>query len=219
MFNDEKLRSRHRDALLSEAAALGVIVRSAEEIQTGQHGAAGYARQLLQMTVLGEASTSMTSIDVYWMEGPIGNFLFAQPFQRGDALVGEYHVLLAGGLPQPVALCRALFFRKAWATGGDSSLSKMLEGSGELRAATKRLYWSKQSTIGDMKLEWTVQLSGLGDGTSHLVVQAGSSAFSIDDAMLGPFLGVVLALTPLMGADAPNQGRYFEPRFERLFFG
>jgi hypothetical protein len=219
MFVEDRLLARHRDAVASHAAALGVTIQSAEQIPLGQHGAGDQAKQILKMAVLGSAPTKPTSVDAYWIEGPVGSFLFAQPFQHSDALTGEYHLLLSGGLPQPVALCRASFFRKKWTTAEDRALLAALEASKPLAAAIKKLCWSKHTTFGEIDLDWTVQLSALGDGTSHLVVQAGSPALSMEDPLLGPFLEVAAALAPLLQADAPLQERYFEPQYEDLFFG
>jgi hypothetical protein len=55
-------------------------------------------------------------------------------------------------------------------------------------------------------LDWTVQLSGLADGTSQLVVQAGNSPLDLHQSMLGPFLSVGHALAPLLRAEGRRTG-------------
>lgn len=219
MFGIQSQRERFRGAFQSDAAALGVAIQSAEEIETGQMDLADGAKQLLRQAITGSAPTKTTSIDTYWLEGPIGRFMFAQPYQAGNSLVGEYHLRMSGALPQPIAFCRASFFRKKWTTAEDRALLGVLESSAELRAATKRLCWSKHTSRGEIVLDWKVQLAALGDGTSQLVVQAGCSALSIDDTELDTFIAVALALAPLFRGEAvAPQGRYFEPRFDDLFF-
>jgi hypothetical protein len=161
-----------------------------------------------------------TSLDVFWLGGPAGNLLYVQPYQLHDALVGEMHVLLGGGLPQPIALCRAAFWRKKWATAEDKSLLARLEGHAPLREATKRLAWTRHGTMGSIELDWTVQLAALGDGTSHLVVQTGCSALDIHEQMVGPFIEVMLALESLLEAGVqPAHGLYFQPAYSHFFFG
>jgi hypothetical protein len=211
-------KERQREALRSQATAFGVEVLSFDELAIGDRSVADEAKQLFRLAAVGEAPTTTTSIDVYWLRAQIGTFLYAQPFQGQDALVGEFHVQLAGGLPQPIAFCRAAFWRKKWTTAEDPDLLRTLEASNELRSATKQLAWSRHTTRGEIDLDWTVQLSGLADGTSQLVVQAGNSPLDLHQSMLGPFLSVGHALAPLLRAEAVEQGRYFEPQYDWLFW-
>ncbi len=214
----DRQRERLRAAVARQAAASGVTVRSFEEVALGELGVTDVAGQVLRAAVLGSAPAKTTSVDVFWFEGTFGAFMLAQPYQGGDPLVGEYHARLVGGLPQAVAFCRASFFRKKWATE-DGALGHVLEGSPVLRGAVKQLAWARHGTYGKIELDWTVQLAALGDGTSHLVVQAGSSAWSADDTLLGAVCDLALALGALLGHEPREaQGRYFEPRYEDWFF-
>jgi hypothetical protein len=214
-----KLREEARGAIAAEAAALGMTIRAFEEVGGEERRLGDAAGQIMRMAVTGSAPAQTTSVDLWWIDSSVGLFLLAQPFQAGDALVGEYHLRIEGGLPQPIVLARAMFFRKRWATADDKELSAALEGSAALKAATKKLAWAKHTTSGQIDLDWTVQLRALGDGTSHLVMQAGSSAWSVHAPALGVFTEVVLALAPLLKHDHfEAQGSYFDTQFEDTFF-
>ncbi|NUO52188.1 MAG: hypothetical protein HOV80_25320 [Polyangiaceae bacterium] len=212
-------RTKNRAAFEAEAAARGCTVRSFDEIPVGEYRVADGAKDLLRAAITGDTPAKTTSLDIFWLAGAAGNVMYVQPYQLEDALVGEMHIRLGGGLPQPIALCRAAFWRKKWATAEDRALLARLEGHAPLREATKRLAWTRHTTMGSIELDWTVQLAALGDGTSHLVVQTGCSALDIREQMLGPFIEVMLALESLLQAGIqPAHGLYFQPAYSHLFF-
>jgi hypothetical protein len=216
LFSDA--RALHRKLVEQRAAALGQCIASFDSLEVGRQGLAATAGQLAHMAVLGSARLTITTVDVWWLEGDAGRVLLVQPFQNSEPLPGEYHFHLSGGLPQPIAHVRGGFFRKAWLTNEDASLLAELESDRALRAATKQLHWARHGAMGHVDLDWTVQLRTLGDETSHLVVQAGSSAFAPHEPLLGPALQVAFALaTHMRGDPFEPQGSYVDSNYDALF--
>ena len=192
---------RTQQAIRQEIAAHGSSVfgfeeRRAESATVGQL-VGGAMKDALKSKVLGPFAGSHHVVDgvqIYGIETGGVRQLYVQPFAQQLALPGEHHVALPGAMRSPIVYRQATV-RWGWDAGGDEELATWLNGEPSLKAAAKGLedVWvcGKESWAHD----WTAQLMALGDGRSHLVVQAGSHG-----GMLGPMRVGVGPFVQLGGA-------------------
>jgi hypothetical protein len=217
-FDARHQQQRRHDAFLAEAAEAGIEVGEAQTHELGSAGAGEQITQLVKPAVVGETKVRPTHLQLYALRAAFGPFMFARPFHGGDDLVGEFHVVVRGALPQPVCLVKRLI-GTAWATNEDAALAATLGGDKRLAAAVKALEWKQHGPGGSTRLEWGVQLSCVTETTSHLAMQAASYGLIERRTGLRELVAVVDALAGVVSpTGTPVTGMYFEPAFTDLFY-
>ncbi|MFN0252547.1 MAG: hypothetical protein ACKV2T_37065 [Kofleriaceae bacterium] len=208
---------RDRDSLYGEARDAGVEILASTAHQVGTHGAREQAKQVLSLVVKGEATSRITHVEVVELDAPIGPFLYVVPFENASALAGVYHFRLAGGFAEPAVYVRR-FFGARWHANDNKAASARIDAAPGMKAAVKELPFRKGTSLGDIVLDYTAQFTSLGDGTTHLAIQAGSRNLDTSYQCLVPAVGVARALAPILIDTAPLQGFYFEPPFLELVY-
>lgn len=198
------------ERFFEEAQQAGVTVLGAERVEIDQHGSADRAKQLLRLAVVGDAKVIPTHLFEVGLVTAAGPAVHLALFQNGTLIGGYYYFSIPGGLAQPIVRLRR-FFGSKWHANDDRAVLARLDGSKELKAAVKELPFARQTTMGSITLDWTVQAWSLGDGSSVAVVQAGSSHFDVHQRLVVGAVRVARALATVMDEPREAQGFYFAP--------
>lgn len=197
-----KAYERQRNAIYEEAAALGGQVIGYEE----------HAEGLKASRLLGDAlkdklnpfggSMRVDGMQIFGFETGGVQHLYVQPWSQMHALPGEHHAWLPGAYRSPVVHQRAVVMGMSWNAGGDAELAKWLGTQAALMQVVKGCKKDWKAGTKTFDLEWTVQLLSLGDGRSHLIMQAGRyGGLTSYRVGLGHFLSLGHAWAPLIGRD------------------
>lgn len=211
----EFLTARDARSLADEAASCGVTIDDVERFEVGEQGVRARAGQLLRLAVVGEAQAAVTHLQIASLRGEFGRFFYIVPCQHNYSLAGTYFLWLPGALAEPVVHGRRIFGGKWHCT--DAATLARLAGAPALKAAVKQLPFAKHTATGSIKLDWNVQVAADADGTSQLIVQAGSRQLDTSYQALDATIAVARALAPLLGPPArAAQGRYVPPPYASI---
>lgn len=208
-MSTELLPDDEMDALEREAAASEVRVVEVTGVELGAASAlADTAKQLASLAILGEARMHPDRAVRVQLAAEFGPFVYVVPLQGSVSLAGIHHFRLPGALARPAVRVKKLIGNR-WHVEGDDALAKRLTGSRELEAAAKQLPFAKQTLRGAQSLDWTIQASSLGDGTTHLAVQAGSFHTQRAAQCLTLAVTVARTLRPLLDEGVGTPGWYY----------
>ena len=117
------------------------------------------------------------AIQVYLFETDGVKHLYAQPFSNQYALPGEHHAVLGGSM-QGAAVLRNSFAGPRWHAGELPEVAQALNANDRLAAVVEQIVWSWRVGLGRVQIPWLVQLRPLGQGRTHLCLQATGEARS-----------------------------------------
>ena len=220
-----KAYERQRNAIYEEAAALGGQVIGFEEHAEGASAGRMLGDALKDKLLPFGGSTKVDGIQIFGFETAGVRHLYVQPWSQMHALPGEHHAWLPGSYRSPVVYQRGVVMGMSWNAGGDGELAQWLGGQPALMTVVKgcKKDWTAGTKVFD--LEWTVQLLSLGDGRSHLVMQAGRyGGLTSYRVGLGHFLALGHAWAPLLAeghypAHAPLQPIAYTDVFHQYLLG
>jgi hypothetical protein len=112
------------------------------------------------------------NIQLYRLRKDGFEHFYIQPFSGLNPIPGEHHAILGGNFTHPIALTRTMFGGGKWDTE-DKELEGLLKRDRALKKITDEVKWDWAIGFGTVKLDWTVQMCPMDDGTSHLIVKAG----------------------------------------------
>jgi tetratricopeptide (TPR) repeat protein len=139
---------------------------------------------------------------VFLLETQGARHLYAQPYVDGTALPGEHHAWLHGSWPAACALERGVA-RPRWTAPHDGALERWLTAESptmaQLAASTSFDY---AIGTGSVPLDWALQLTSLGDGRSHLVMQAGR--YADDGVGIAHFVAAARTIGSSIGPRPPQ---------------
>lgn len=199
-----KAFERQRNAIYEEAAALGSQVIGFEEYSEGvtAGGLLGDALKA-KLNPFGGKSR-VDGVQIFGFQTAGVQHLYVQPWSQMLPLPGEHHAWLPGAYRSPVVHQRGTIMGMNWNAGGDAELAQWLGGQGALMQVVKGCKKDWKAGTKSFELEWTVQLLSLGDGRSHLCMQAGRyGGITSYRVGLSHFLSVGHAWAPLIA-----QGQY-----------
>jgi hypothetical protein len=213
-------RERFAQVVADDTARLGLGVVWTHAVEVGQQDLRDRIGQLARLAVVGEAKARATDLVMYRLDAGGSRMLYVQAFEREAALPAFLHARLPGGFRVPVTLRKKLV-GVAWHAQDAPEIVEHLARAPALKDAAKALPWKKHSTVGHYDLEWVVQIRALGDGTSELVFQLGSTALDLFGTCLDRCLELREALRPAMlDADPPEpqQGLYWPAPYADLYW-
>jgi len=178
---------------LKEARKLGVAVEWTEATHAERMG--GALTSALKAIATGTSTPS--SMSMYRFARGDLRFAYLAPFDRAIAHPGQFHVVMPGSLASSVArVWKGL--GAAW-TAPDPLVAQALDADAALTSAVKKLSWRKGLAGATFTLPWTLQVRAIGDGHSHLAMNAGTySGLLLQKPGIGMFVRVVDALGPLL---------------------
>ncbi len=166
----EKAHERQRQSLISEAQRAGCTVLSIQE--SGDREKAEGAAVGTSLKAIFGGRVGADTVQVMLLETMGMKHLYVQPFSGVSPIPGEHHAVLGGSLPAVIELGPG-GFSPEWKSP-DKELSKALNKSFPvLKAAAKKCEFEWAVGFGTVKLEWAIQVASMGDGRSHMVMQAG----------------------------------------------
>ncbi len=166
-----KAYRRRHEAILQEATALGGHLFGYD--QHMQNASAGGLLGHALRAKVPLAGAKADGVQIFGFETAGVRHLYVQPWSGMNTLPGEHHAWLTGSYRSPIAF-RAGVLGFKWHAGGDDELRGWLEGQAALRELVKACATTWKSGTSSFDLDWTVQLMSMGDGRSHLVMNAGS---------------------------------------------
>lgn len=166
----EKAHERQRQSLITEAQRAGCTILSIQESGDQEKAEGAAVGTSLKAIFGGKVGTD--TVQVMLLETMGMKHLYVQPYSGVSPLPGEHHAVLGGSLPAVLELTPG-GFSPEWKSP-DKELSKALNKSFPvLKAAAKKCQFEWAVGFGTVKLEWAIQVASLGDGRSHMVMQAG----------------------------------------------
>jgi hypothetical protein len=210
--------SRQGQGVVSEAQEAGAQVIAAEVITTDRSGTMG-ARVggALKATVGGKLRPDRHEVFVFDTQG--ARHLYVQPIAGVTALPGEHHAWLFGSLRSPVAYVPGMLGAK-WTSPADPELVSWLNKSqGQLKSVVRGTKLKWKVGMGEIELPWGIQLRSLGDGRSHLAMNAGRyGGFTTVRVGIGHFVKVAHAMSQVLAQGVfPEQEFLHEPAYTELF--
>jgi hypothetical protein len=200
----ERARARRREAIVEEATRAGS--RVVEIVDAGSAPSEGsVVANSLKAFVGGSVRASDPQVFILEKRGLV--HAYAQPYTGMQALPGEHHVLLDGGLAKPVVLRKGLLGGISWEGGlaGDHPLN-----SADTMRALKALKWKWTAGLTEIELEWAVQVRPAGTKRVHLVMQAGRyGGFTTYGVGMKELLTLALHVTEALRAETAGLDQEF----------
>lgn len=197
-----KAYERQRNAIYEEAAALGSQVIGFEEHAEGASAGRLLGDALKDKLLPFGGSMRVDGIQIFGFQTAGVQHLYVQPWSQMHALPGEHHAWLPGAYRSPVVHQRGVVMGMSWNAGGDAELAQWLGAQAALMQVVKGCKKDWKAGTKTFDLEWTVQLLSLGDGRSHLIMQAGRyGGLTSYRVGIGHFLSVGHAWAPLIARD------------------
>ncbi|EYF02608.1 tetratricopeptide repeat protein [Chondromyces apiculatus] len=202
-----KARTRQRESLLGEAQKAGTGVVNVIEIGDDAQAAQAVLGSTLKAFVGGKVRND--GAQIVHMNAGGWPHVYVQPYSGMNPLPGEHHALLAGSLPAPAILRAGGLFRgPKWDSPADPQLATALDQDPGIRMVTEKLSWEWSQGLTTIAHDWTLQFRSLGDGATHLVMQAGRfGGLTTYEVGIAAFLGVCRLLRTWMrqGATPPQE--------------
>jgi hypothetical protein len=163
-------RARQKQSVIAEAAKAGTHVLNVVEHADG--GDAARAAVGSSLKALFGGSMRVDCIQVFSLQTYGWPHTYAQPYAGVAALPGEHHGILHGALPSPAMLTPGIFSGASW-EAGMPEVAKALDRDPHIKGAAQATKFEWPSGLSKVSLAWGVQLRSLGNGTTHVVMQAG----------------------------------------------
>lgn len=127
--------------------------------------------------------------------------IYAQPYEDGVALPGEHHAWIHGEL-RAASLFAQGQNGAQWFGGGDPELAAWLNSHDGLSTGVRELSWQWVAGGPNISLRWGMQTRPLGEGRTHVVMQAGRYGGDSTSAFVG--FQLFLALCTALAEVAPR---------------
>lgn len=160
----------------------------------------------------------LDGLELFLFETAGARHLYVQPFEQGSPVPGEHHAWIHGSWPAAVALEPSIM-RGRWTAPESADLTRWLHHSCPPLARVARdtpFRWAFGARR--IELDWAVQVASLGDGRSHLVLQAGRYGGGATVLVgFAHFLSVAGAVAEALAGPCPAQEHVHPVRHGELF--
>ncbi len=218
--NAGKAHDRQRESLVEEATEAGGRLVAFEEAGVG--GGKGVLSGALKSIVGGRMSVDHVQTLTFETKGR--THVFFQPYAGVAAMPGEHFAILDGALPAAVAFESGIF-SNSWSAPADKAVAKALDANANLKRVAKKSKFEWALGMGKIELEWAIQIAGLGDGRSLVVLQTGRyGGFTTYKVGFAHFAALLDAITPVLDTSsrarhAPVHPCAYEPLFRAVVLG
>lgn len=174
-----KTRTRHKASLIKEAQAAGMTVLAFDEVANDAKAVGDAVGGVLKTFVGG--SLGIDCVQVMRLETGGWPHAFVQPYSGVAPLPGEHHGILHGGIAAPAVLRHAglrsafagLLSTCKWESPLHPGVAQYLASAPAVAAVAKATKWEWPAGLAKVELDWAIQLRGVGDRTTHVVLHNG----------------------------------------------
>ena len=165
-------RTRQKQAVIDEARHAGATVLEVVELSDEVDAANAALGSSLKALFGGRAQFDHVQVFRLHTQGWIHTY--AQPYSGLVPLPGEHHGVLHGSLAAPAILRPGgLFGGAKWDPSAWPDVARYLDSAAHLASVVRATEWEWGTGLSVVRLEWGVQLRSLGNGATHVVMQAG----------------------------------------------
>jgi hypothetical protein len=165
-------RDRQKQALIAEAGKAGAQV--VDIVELGDDARAASAAIGGTLTAMVGGSMRIDGVTILRLQTNGWPHVYAQPFSGFNPLPGEHHAILSGCLPSPAILRNPGRFQKPqWDPAAGPEVARQLSAAPFVQRVVESLAWEWQMGMTKVTLDWAIQLRSVGNGTTHVVMQAG----------------------------------------------